>query len=107
MNSPAEVARAPAGAPGTRYIPDALAVIGDRRAVPALTTKLKVVRFDFRFHIARALGMLGGPLAEEALEDLAENDPFPAVRAEAKSALKKLRSRPKPQSGAAPDSDRP
>ena len=83
---------APRGAPGTRYIPDVLAAIGDRRVVPALVAKLKVCRFDFRFHIAHALGILGGPVAERALEDLARNDPFPAVREEAKAALAKLRA---------------
>ncbi|KKK70830.1 hypothetical protein LCGC14_2920050, partial [marine sediment metagenome] len=82
---------APAGAPGTRYIPDCLAAIGDRRAVKPLVAKLKQVRFDFRFHIAHALGILGGPDAEVALKDLAANDPFPPIRAEAAAALKKLR----------------
>ena len=61
--------RAPRGAPGTRYIPDALAAIGDRRVVPHLIAPLKRCRFDYRFHIAHALGVLGGPDAEEALED--------------------------------------
>jgi hypothetical protein len=81
----------PRGAPGTRYIPDALAAIGDRRVVPALIAPLKRCRFDFRFHIAHALGSLGGPEAQQALEDLARNDPFPAVREEAKRALAALR----------------
>jgi len=88
-------AEVPKGAPGTRYIPDALAAIGDRRVVPALVRPLKRVRFDFRFHVARALGILGGPEAAAALRDLAANDPFPAVRAEAKAALEKLKGRSK------------
>ncbi len=82
---------APRGAPGTRYIPDCFAAIGDRRAVKPMIAKLKLCRFDFRFHIAHALGVLGGKDAEEALADLAKNDPFPAVREEAIEALKKLR----------------
>ena len=83
--------QAPSGAPGTRYIPDVLAAIGDPKVVPYLTEKLKHVRFDFRFHIARALGILGGTQARKALEDLAVNDPFPAVRQMAKTSLSKLR----------------
>ena len=83
--------KAPRGAPGTRYIPDCLAAIGDRRAVQPLIGKLRSVRFDFRFHIAHALGILGGADAEAALKDLAANDPFPAIREEAREALKKLR----------------
>ncbi|MBN1422248.1 MAG: HEAT repeat domain-containing protein [Planctomycetes bacterium] len=84
-------ARVPGGAPGTRYIPDALAAIGDRRVVPALIAPLARCRFDFRFHIAHALGILGGPEAEAALRDLGENDPFPAVREEAARALDSMR----------------
>ncbi|KPK84885.1 MAG: hypothetical protein AMJ81_04605 [Phycisphaerae bacterium SM23_33] len=91
---------APRGAPGTRYIPDALAEIcrrqagkrspvWDRRVVPALVGKLKQVRFDFRFHVAHALGIIGGREAQKTLKDLAANDPFPAVRAQAEAALKK------------------
>ena len=83
--------RAPRGSPGTRYIPDVLAAIGDRRVVGDLIAPLKRCRFDFRFHIAHALGILGGPRAAKALEDLAANDPFPAVRDEAKRALERLR----------------
>ena len=82
---------APRGAPGTRYIPDVLAVIGDERVVPALVAPLKECRFDYRFHVAHALGELGGELAEKTLEDLAARDPFRAVREEAKAALAKLR----------------
>lgn len=78
------------GSPGTRYIPDALAAIGDVSVVPALVKPLKTMRFDFRFHIAYALGRLGGPEARAALEDLAKNDPFPAVRELAASALERL-----------------
>jgi hypothetical protein len=83
--------RAPSGAPGTRYIPDALAAIGDTRVVPALVKPLKACRFDYRSHIIYALGILGGSTAEETLQDLAKNDPFPAVREQAEEALKKLR----------------
>lgn len=81
---------APNGAPGTRYIPDALAAIGDPGVVPDLVAKLKQVRFDYRFHIVHALGILGGKTAEQALMDLSENDPFPAIREEAGEALKRL-----------------
>ncbi len=83
----------PAGAPGTRYIPDALAAIGDPGVVPQLIAPLKKCRFDYRFHIAHALGELGGPRAEKALEDLAAGDPFPGVREEAQRALKHLRAK--------------
>jgi hypothetical protein len=86
--------RVPGGAPGTRYIPDALAAIGDPSAVPYLTAALGKCRFDLRFHIAHALGGLGGPEAERALQDLARNDPFPAVREEAGRALAHLRAPP-------------
>jgi hypothetical protein len=84
---------APKGSPGTRYIPDVLAAIGDRSVVPQLLRPLQRCRFDFRFHIAHALGILGGPDAETALEHLAEHDPFPAVREEAERALEKLRKK--------------
>jgi hypothetical protein len=83
--------RAPGGAPGGRYIPDVLAAIGDRGVVPALIAPLKQCRFDYRFHIAHALGILGGAEAERALQDLAQNDPFPAVREQAAEALHVLR----------------
>jgi HEAT repeat protein len=83
--------RAPRGAPGTRYIPDALAAIGDPCVVPDLIAPLPRCRFDYRFHVAHALGVLGGPEAEEVLEDLAARDPCPAVREEARRALAKLR----------------
>jgi|GEM_PF-3430907 len=88
--------QAPQGAPGTRYIPDVLAAIGDPKVVPFLVDKLEDVRFDFRFHIARALGKLGGEQAENALMDLAVKDPFPAVRKIAQDALSDLRGKPKP-----------
>jgi hypothetical protein len=84
--------RAPGGAPGARYIPDALAAIGDASVVPALVKPLKKCRFDYRSHIVYALGILGGAAAEETLADLAKNDPFPAVREQAEEALKKLRA---------------
>src|SRR5437762_11167186 len=37
--------RAPGGAPGTRYIPDALAAIGDAGVVPALVKPIRSCRF--------------------------------------------------------------
>jgi hypothetical protein len=85
--------RAPGGAPGTRYIPDVLASIGQRSVVPQLVTPLTRCRFDYRFHIAHALGILGGPEAERALQELAAGDPYPAVREEAARALRELRRR--------------
>jgi hypothetical protein len=84
--------KAPAGAPGTRYIPDVLAAIGDRRAVPELVRPLKGLRFDFRFHVAYALGVLGGEQAEAALADMAANDPAPYVRQLAAEGLAKARA---------------
>jgi hypothetical protein len=57
-----------------------------------LIVPLKKCRFDYRFHVAHALGILGGPEAERALQDLARNDPFPAVREEAARALSALRA---------------
>jgi len=84
---------APKGSPGTRYIPDVLAAIGDRSVVPALIQPLPRCRFDYRFHIAHALGILGGPDAEKALEELARNDPFKPVREEAERGLRTLRGR--------------
>lgn len=96
------------GAPGSRYIPDALAAIvaaGEKsnmpageigsirqKSVAALLAPLPKLRFDFRFHIAHALGTLGkgNPAAVAALRDLAANDPFPPVRQEAQTALAKL-----------------
>jgi len=84
---------APKGSPGTRYIPDVLAAIGDASVVPHLIKPLKRCRFDYRFHIAHALGILGGPEAEGALKDLAKNDPFHAVREEAERALRKIQER--------------
>jgi hypothetical protein len=80
----------PRGAPGARHIPDVLAAIGDRRVVPQLVAPLSKVRFDFRFHIVHALGILGGPEAEATLRELAANDPFPAVREYAKEMLERL-----------------
>jgi hypothetical protein len=92
--------RAPGGAPGARYVPDVLAAIGDRSVVPALVAPLKKCRFDYRFHVAHALGILGGPEAERTLEDLARNDPFPAVRAQAAQALSALRGQALPSPAA-------
>ncbi len=87
------------GAPGTRHIPDVLAAIGDRSVVPQLIAPLKKVRFDFRLHIAHALGILGGPEAEKALRDLAANDPFLGVRQEAERALLKIEKAKKTKKG--------
>jgi len=83
----------PQKSPGTRYIPDVLAAIGDRSVVPQLVEGLSVFRFDYRFHVAHALGILGGPEAEKALEDMAARDPTPAVREEAACALQVLRAK--------------
>ncbi len=83
--------RAPRGAPGTRYIPDVLAAIGDRRVVADLIAPLERCRFDYRFHVVHALGVLGGPEAEKALRALAARDPLRAVREEAQRALAELR----------------
>jgi hypothetical protein len=85
--------RAPFGAPGTRYIPDVLAALGDQSVVPALVAPLHRLRFDYRFHIADALGKLGGNQARAALADLAENDPFPAVRQHARQMLQRREDR--------------
>jgi len=51
---------------------------------------LRTMRFDYRFHIAYALSVLGGPEAEAALKDLAEHDPFPAIREFAAEALRTM-----------------
>ncbi|MFO7899883.1 MAG: HEAT repeat domain-containing protein [Planctomycetota bacterium] len=82
--------KAPRYSPGDRYIPDALAAIGDRSVVPALVERLTELRFSHRVHVAHALGILGGGKARKALEFLAENDPNISVRGEARRALKKL-----------------
>lgn len=91
-----------ADAPGTRYIPDALAEIVVRmpeEARPAAADKivselldpLPRLRFDFRFHIAHALGRIAAatpsPRAEQVLRMLTENDPFPAVQELAQEML--------------------
>ncbi|MHC4915379.1 MAG: HEAT repeat domain-containing protein [Planctomycetota bacterium] len=78
--------------PGSRYIPDALAATGDRSVVPELVAPLGRLRFDFRLHIARALGVLGGPEAERVLAAMAASDPFPAVKQEALEALARLKA---------------
>jgi PBS lyase HEAT-like repeat len=74
--------------PGTRYIPDALAACGGRSAVPDLLRPLKKLRCDYRFHVLRAVGMLGGAEAKAALEHAAQHDPHRAVREMAKTYLK-------------------
>jgi hypothetical protein len=75
-------------APGTRYIPDVLALFDNQLVVPHLVKAIRHGRCDFRFHIAHALGKLGGSQAKTALEYLAEHDPFRAVRELAKETLK-------------------
>jgi hypothetical protein len=74
--------------PGTRYVPDALAACGDRSAVPDLLRPMKSLRCDYRFHIIRAVGILGGDQAKEALKYAAKHDPHRAVREMAKTFLK-------------------
>ncbi|MFH1024440.1 MAG: HEAT repeat domain-containing protein, partial [Planctomycetota bacterium] len=76
-------------APGSRYIPDALAACGDPSVVPDLIRPLKTLRPDYRFHVIHALGILGGSQAKETLEFLAENDPFYANRVLARGFLSK------------------
>ncbi len=85
--------KAPEYGPGDRYIPDALAAMGDRSVVPALIKPLKRLRFDYRVHIARALGVLGGAEAKKALEMMAREDPNISVRGEAKRQLDALEKR--------------
>lgn len=82
--------QAPRRAPGDRYIADALAAIGDRSAVPALAGKVRSLRFDYRVHVARALGILGGEQARQTLQMLVKEDPNISVRGEAQRALAKL-----------------
>lgn len=77
--------------PGSRYIPDVLAALGDRSVVPDLIKPLRQMRFDMRFHVIHALGRLGGPEAEAALRELALHDPFPANRELAREMLEGLR----------------
>jgi len=84
--------KAPASGPGDRYIPDTLAAIGDPSVVPALVAEVKRLRYDYRVHVAHALGILGGKEAVKALESFAENDPNISVRSEAERNLKKLKS---------------
>jgi len=83
----AKWAQAPRYGPGDRYIPDALAAIGDRSVVPALVGRVKSLTIDYRIHVAHALGILGGKQAREALQSMAEKDPNISVRGEAKRAL--------------------
>jgi hypothetical protein len=84
---------APAHGPGDRYIPDALAAIGDRSVVPALVARRKELTIDYRIHIAHAMGIFGGELAERTLKDMAANDPNISVRGEATRALTALKQR--------------
>jgi len=85
--------KAPKYKPGGRYIPDALAAIGDRSVVPALVRNMKNLTFDYRVHVARALGILGGREAEQALENIIREDPNISVRTEAKRRLRALREK--------------
>jgi len=82
---------APRYSPGDRYIPDALAAIGDRSVVPALVKRMTELRTSHRVHIAHALGILGGAQARKALEFLAKNDPNISARGEAQRALDALK----------------
>ena len=82
--------QAPRYSPGDRYIPDALAAIGDRSVVPALIKRMTELRTSHRVHIAHALGILGGPEARKALKFLAKNDPNISARGEAQRALKAM-----------------
>jgi HEAT repeat protein len=84
---------APKYSPGDRYIPDALAAIGDRSVVPALVKRLAELRTSHRVHIAHALGILGGDEALKALEALAKDDPNISVRGEAQRALETLKAK--------------
>ncbi len=85
--------KAPKYGPGDRYIPDALAAMGDRSVIPALTAPLKRLRFDYRVHIAHALGVLGGDEAVKTLQMMAREDPNISVRGEARRQLENLKKR--------------
>ncbi len=92
--------QAPQYGPGDRYVPDALAAIGDRSVVPALVERIHELRIDYRVHVARALGILGGDQAAGVLQYLAQKDPNISVRGEARRALDALRKpAPGPRSG--------
>ncbi len=82
--------KAPRWRPGDRYIPDVIALLGDSSMVPLLVEPLKRLRFDYRVHIARALGILGGEEAKKTLLFLVEKDPNISVRGEARRALEVL-----------------
>jgi hypothetical protein len=84
---------APRYSPGDRYIPDALAAIGDRSVISALIKRMTELRTSHRVHIAHALGIFGGDEARKALEFLAKEDPNISVRGEARRALAKLTGR--------------
>ena len=91
----AKWAAAPKYGPGDRYVPDALAAIGDRSAAAALAGSVRRLRFDYRVHVARALGILGGPEARRTLELLAAKDPNISVRGQARRALEAM-DKPRP-----------
>jgi hypothetical protein len=82
--------KAPRYSPGDRYIPDALAAIGDRSVVPALVKRMTELRTSHRVHIAHALGILSGREARKALTFLAEHDVSISVRGEARRALEAM-----------------
>ncbi|MGQ9662753.1 MAG: HEAT repeat domain-containing protein [Kiritimatiellia bacterium] len=94
--------KAPEAGPGDRYVPDALAAIGERSVVRALADKLHKLTYDYRLHVAHALGILGGPEARRVLEKMAQDDPNISVRGEAKRALALLAGM-KPDSGTGTD----
>ncbi len=79
--------KAPSGAPGSRYIPDVLASIGNQEYIDEISAPLEKLRFDFRFHIAYAMRKLGGDKARKVLEKIAEEDPFPALRLYAEESI--------------------
>lgn len=83
--------QAPDYGPGTRYIPDVFAAMGDRALVAPLVKRVTELRIDYRIHIAHALGILGGPEAEKTLRMLVEKDPNISVRGEAERALQRLK----------------
>ena len=60
---------------------------------PRVKACANVWGFDYRSHIAYALGILGGSAAEETLRDLSRNDPFPAVHEQAGSAQREASGR--------------
>jgi predicted RNA-binding protein with PIN domain len=71
----------------------ALAALGNRAAVPAVTERLVADSSTMvREAAAQALGRLGGPAAEQALQE-ALSDPRSKVRRSARASLDQLRAR--------------